>query len=470
MVLSPPTSLTAVVYARVSHDPTGKGRSVDSQVDECLAWAKREGWNVVDVVRDIDRSASRHAKRKREGWARVVELVRAGDVDVLVTWEASRAQRDLGAYSELRELCERTSTLWAYSGNAYDLSDRADRFRTGFDALMAEDESARTSERVCRGVRSAAMSGRPTGRVLYGYRRTYDGDTGELTGQVVEAEQAAIVTEIAGRFLGGDSIRSIFRDLNGRGVATPTGEGRWSHRQVTRVLRNPGYAARRVHRGEVVGPADWPEIIDGEDFDRIQAKLDDPARQITRQRAVVHLLTGIARCGVCGSGLQYAQDKGRPKYGCRSDGFHVVRDKEKLDAFVVATVLRRLRRKDAAVRFDDRPSPQVLRARAEVDEIRRRLDEAAAAYANGDLSLPMLTKIEADLNVKFAEAQKRARYAGLPSSVAEMVQGDPGAVWDRLTVEQRRDVLRSLVTVRVDRVEVPGRRGFDPKSVTILWR
>ena len=66
--------------------------------------------------------------------------VAAGGLDVLVTWEASRAQRDLDAYLELRRLCAASGVRWAYSGTVYDLAHGSDRFRTGLDALVAEDE------------------------------------------------------------------------------------------------------------------------------------------------------------------------------------------------------------------------------------------------------------------------------------------------------------------------------------------
>ena len=169
--------MRALIYARVSSDPRGAGRSVDEQVAECEAWAEREGWTVADVVKDTNRSASKRAKRVREGWAEVGRIVAAGEVDVLVTWEASRAQRDLDAYLGLRQLCTDHGVRWAYSGTVYDLTDRSDRFRTGLDALVAEDEAERTRERVLRAMRSNATKGRPHGRLAFGYRRVYDDQT-----------------------------------------------------------------------------------------------------------------------------------------------------------------------------------------------------------------------------------------------------------------------------------------------------
>jgi site-specific DNA recombinase len=242
---------SALIYARVSDDPTGKGRSVDSQIEECRRWADREGWEVTAEVKDIDRSASRHAKREREGWGDVVAAVEGGDIDVVVTWEASRAQRDLTQYTKLRKLCERTQTRWAYSGNVYDMTDSTDRFRTSIDAVMAENESDKISDRVLRGVRSAAMDGRPSGRRLFGYRHIYDPNDGHLVGQEPDGVQSVIVAEVADRFLAGDPLQAIADDLNRRGVTTSRGS-EWRGTTLNRMLTTPAYNAQRVHQGEVV--------------------------------------------------------------------------------------------------------------------------------------------------------------------------------------------------------------------------
>ena len=53
------SSPSALIYARVSQDRR-HGRSVAEQEAECRAWAGREGWRVVDVIVDNDRSASQY--------------------------------------------------------------------------------------------------------------------------------------------------------------------------------------------------------------------------------------------------------------------------------------------------------------------------------------------------------------------------------------------------------------------------
>src|SRR5688572_13876924 len=163
--------MRAVIYTRVSSDPNDTGRSVEQQEAECRQVCAREGWTMVKVFSDNDRSASRHARKDRPGYTQVKQFLDSGGADVLVLWEGSRAQRDLRDYLKLRDLCAERGVSYNYSGRTYDLTRTDDRFSTGLDALLAEREADVTRDRVLRGVRANMASGRPYGRLLYGYRR-----------------------------------------------------------------------------------------------------------------------------------------------------------------------------------------------------------------------------------------------------------------------------------------------------------
>jgi site-specific DNA recombinase len=116
--------LRAVIYTRVSQDRNGIGRSVTDQERECRVVCEREGWQVISVFCDNDRSASRYATKSRPEFAQVLDLIDSGGYDVLVTWEASRATRDLKVYTQLAERCAIAGVLWCYSGSTHDLRTR----------------------------------------------------------------------------------------------------------------------------------------------------------------------------------------------------------------------------------------------------------------------------------------------------------------------------------------------------------
>ena len=461
--------MEALIYTRVSRDPKQRGRSVAEQEAECRRLCEREGWRVLDVLSDNGRSASRYAKRGRPAWDEVKHRVASGGVDVLVTWEASRSSRDLAEFVDLRDLCRAHGVLLNYSGRSLDLDDTRDSFQAGLDALMAEDEAARTRDRILRTVRANANEGRPHGRRLYGYRRVYDEKTGALVGQVPEPDEAKIVTEVARRYLAGESTYAIAEDLNDRDVPVPTGAA-WSETRVKRILTNPAYAGLRVHRGEVVGEASWPALIDRAIFDAIAARYDDPERDKYRGgHDVRHLLSGTARCGRCGARLYQGHDRGRPVYTCRDGKGHLTRSQQHLDGFVTAVLLERL----ATVDLGDltAPDPEAVAARGEATELRQRLDDAVAQFTDGKLSGATLANIEAALKPRIAAAERQARARAVSPVIEELAGEGIDARWDALTMEHRREVVRLLVDVTVLPSQRPrGARGFDPDAVRLEWR
>jgi site-specific DNA recombinase len=454
----------ALIYTRVSQDQTRQGRSVDEQEHECRAVCDREGWTVVDVLSDNGRSASRYATKTRPAWEQVKRRLATDGIDVLVTWEASRNGRDLGEFVELRHICRANGVLLNYSGRTIDLDDSGDSFRAGLDALISEDESERTRKRVLRAMRSQAAKGRPHGRVLYGYRRSYDPKTGALTGQEPDPETAEVVREMARRFLSGESLYAITEDLNARRVSGV----KWSMNRVKRCLMNPAYTGLRVHQGEVICDADWPPILDRPTFDAIAARLE-PRRGGRGGTDVKHLLSGIARCGKCGARMYVWKDRAKRVYACTSSGGHLARNKDHLDAYVTAVVLERLRTIDFADMAAEHP--EAAHERAEARQLRARLDEVAAECAAGRVSAAMLGKVEAELVPKIKAADRRARAAAIPPNLDDLAGEGVDRRWDALSIEQRREVVRLLLDVTVlPSTRPPGSRGFDPDAVRLEWR
>lgn len=464
----------ALIYTRVSQDRAG-GRSPAEQEAEARAHCDREGWTVVEVVTD-SAGASRHSKGKRAGWKLVHDLLAAGAVDVLVTWEASRAQRDLAAYAALRDLCVQHRVHWCYSGRLHDMADADDRFRTGLDALLAEREADETAERVQRAMRANAAAGRVHGRRLYGYQRVYDPETGRPTGQVPHPDEAPTVERIFRAYLAGDGYRTIAQALVRDGITTATG-ARWTDGQVRRVLTNPAYAGRRVHRGEVVGPAAWPGIVDARLFDRVQGRMD--GRRGARQTPTVRLLTGVARCGVCGAKLAVGKDsRGRRYYQCRGDRgqgpkFCVSRDLAALDAYIATVVVERLGRPDVAGALDQsgqtHEDPEVAAAHAKAAQLQARLDDATAQFVAGHLSAATLAKIEQEIQPQIVAATREARRASVPLEV-DVPTTDIPAWWDSLDASMRREIVAALIaTVAVNPVG-SGKRVFDPAAIDVTWR
>lgn len=448
--------MRALIYSRVSHDPTGRGKSVEQQTAESQAWARRESWDVVRLV-DETGSASRYARGARERWDEVLAAIERSEVDVLVTWEASRATRDLAVYAMLRDACARHHVLWAYSGTVYDLTKREDRFRTGMDALLAEDEAARTSERVQRATRARALAGQPHGRIPYGYRRQHDPNTGAVS-QHPDPETAPIVRRMHAELAAGGTLYGIAKGLTRDGVPTPrpTRNG-WLPATILRILTNPAHAGQRVHQGQVVGPAAWEAIVDDNTWHATQAALADPTRPKRPDTTVRHLLSGIAACGVCDGPLYLVRPRGYATYTCR-DGGCTARSQRLLDPYVTDRVVEILQRRAADITTVD-TTPDVTAAADDLNGLRARLAGFTTAAADGQVTPGSLAAIEARLLPQIRAAEQRLRVLRTPSRLAGIDLSTPAQSWPAWSIATRRTVVRETVDIRLLPVVHPGRRG-----------
>src|SRR3989339_801422 len=82
--------IRAALYARVS--TTGHGQDVGLQVDEFKAVAEQRGWTVVGEFVDDGYSG---CQTDRPALARMLEVAKAGKVDIVCVWKLDRLGRSL---------------------------------------------------------------------------------------------------------------------------------------------------------------------------------------------------------------------------------------------------------------------------------------------------------------------------------------------------------------------------------------
>jgi hypothetical protein len=309
----------------------------------------------------------------------------------------------------------------------------------------------------------AAHAGRPVGG-----RRAYGFEADNVT---VRPDEAAMVREVADRLLGGDSLRTIAFDLNRRTVPTCSGS-LWSTRTLQSMIANPRYAGLRVHRGEVVGDAVWPAILDRATHERVRAVVGD-ARRVRRGRPSAHLLTGFVRCGWCGGKMHSSRDRNEkrrficspgPQGGCG----HMSVVAEPLEQLVEAAVLQRLR------------SPVLNAARAKASrrtkkatdvgslaELERDLEDLARDYGEQRITRREWLAAREPLERR-RDTARRALAAHADRRVLEtMDAGDVAATWDKLPLERRRAVLTDRIVINT-----ASSRGhvFESDRVDVVWR
>jgi DNA invertase Pin-like site-specific DNA recombinase len=455
--------LRAFKYQRVSDD-RAQGRSVEEQERENDRVIAANGWECVGSFTDNSIGASRYSHGERPQWLELLHRLEHGDADVLVTWEASRSTRDLGVYVKLREICIKNNIKWCYNGSVYDLDE--DGLKVGLDILMAEQEVRNTRKRVLRSTQANAERGLPHGKLLTGYTRIYSGN-GVFVEQVKDPEWQPIIEEAFRRKLAGELDTHIIADFKARGLKTMRGK-EWLPSQIKRLLMNPGYAGLRVHRGKVVGKAVWAEhayITEAEHY-QILAMYRAKTQGKRHDGAVKHLLSGAAKCGVCGSPIRVGKPRGYPTYYCDTN-FCVSRKVWALDGLITELVLARLSRPDilAVLAVDKEPA---LAAIDRLSGLNTRLDGFYQAAAAGDLTPQALATIEKSLIPQIEAEEVKARSIRAPGVVHDLI-ADPAVIWPTLSIVQKREVIGILMTIYIDKTR-RGERTLNPTSIRIEWK
>ncbi|MGY1985453.1 recombinase family protein [Blastococcus sp. SYSU DS0669] len=455
----------AAIYCRISDDRQGLGLGVQRQQEDCEALARRNGWQV--TRRYIDNDISAYSGKPRPQYAALIAAVEAGEVDVVVAWHPDRLHRSPMELEHFIPAIERAGVQVAtvQAGN-WDLSTGAGQMIARVLGAVAANESRQKSERVRRALQQRATAGQPHGRRAYGWTREHAPD-GTMRETVVPAE-AAVVRRIADALLSGESLRAVTAALNEDGVPSPTGKP-WAKGMVRALVLRERNAGIRIHRGVEAGAGAWEPILDRGRWEQLRAVLTDPTRKTSTGTAAKHLLSGIARCGVCGATLRMARNRGVDSYGC-AERRCVMRKQADLDGLINGIIVARLARPDAVDLFTTGDTPDQQEALAEAEELRGRLDDAADQYADGKIDGRQLERITARLRPQLDAAEARTRTVD-SAPLLDGLAGNPEVreLWDRLPLSRRRAVVAVLLDVRLHRTR-RGARAFDPAAVEVTWK
>lgn len=473
----------------------GDAKSVGQQLDELHRIADREAVQVVATHRDDGVSASRYGRGKtRDGWQAVMAAVTSGEVDELWVWEISRATRDRPVWAALVGACTAQRVLIVINGRVHDPSDPDDGFMLDLGAALAVRESGTTSKRIQRDVAARAHRGLPHGRLPYGYRRIYDPHTRALIRQEPDPETAEVVRHLAAGFRRGKALYRLAAEMNEARVPSPEthrmhrsgvqGPGKpWRPDQVEDVIASPTMAGLRVHRGQVLDvPAAWEPIIPVAVHRSIRAILADPNRRSWTDASAKHLLTGLAKCGVCGGAIRRIKNRGHASYACvgfrgapmpGQRRFCVARKIEFVDAFVTDVIVERLAQPDMLDVFAPLDSADEREAaRRELQERRADLEALRAAAEARTITMESFLRLEPVRVAEVRAAERRVTPVEVPPLLAELAGPDAAQRWGTLELEQRREVVRLLADVKI--MKRPdgqkGRVGFDPDLIRIDWR
>lgn len=298
----------AAIYCRVSTDnQESEGTSLKTQLEACLDYCVRKEYQVAYRFSESYSGLTLDRPRLNE----LMDLIRAGEVDILVIYCLDRLSRNATHGVILRDELDKYHAMLESVTEDIDKTPLGEAI-TYLRGTFSQIEVEKIKERTMRGKRDRLKEGRlPQGTGVGIYGCDWDKD---IKRRVINESEAAIVIRIFIMVMDGCSCFHIARELNKEGIPTKTGK-QWHPLTIRRIIMNHAYygmtifnktrrmgtrVEKRPENEWVILPDVTPAIIDQETFDKAQIALKQPRSRPGKAMAE-YLLRGHVYCPICGS-------------------------------------------------------------------------------------------------------------------------------------------------------------------------
>lgn len=509
-------------YVRWSTDEQTTGTTLEVQRDGCIHYARSQGWEIPDNMLFVDEGYS-GATLDRPAITRLRTLVQSGQVDCVIVLKLDRLSRNIVDATSLvlRE--------WAGKCDVKSVREPIDTTtdlgRTIFSILstFADLERAVIRDRTLSGKVKRLTAGEGThGAPPLGYTM----NPGQK-GWVEDPVEAELVRRIFDLAASGVTLPAMAKTLHREGLRTrpckkaPLGAP-FTTSGLHRILRNPVYTGQliwgRTARTEVKGKRKRvepsidrqspviPALVSQEVWDRAQEQLTVKANQKQKMGGKAmgspHLLTGLARCGVCGGAMVHkpANSKTNPNnpgyYVCNLSRSGACTDNGNIpvlvDEWVEADFLRHFGLKDDRERAFS-PNLQAVQTRRNAAKLALNAaekekesldiddDRILRAARSGQVALEDLNALRSSIRRDRAELEERIK--DLQSSLAEAEDREQAIhstlsalesidQWEQLEVATKRRLIHMALKDKISlfKTKSQGKRtGNGDIKVVIPW-
>lgn len=458
----------AAIYARISQDVTGEELGVGRQLEDCRKLAADRGWSVTAEYVDNDLSA--YTGKPRPNYERMLEAIESGRVDAVICYHQDRLTRRPIEFEQFVELCQRAG-MDRFATVTSDVSFGNDdgMFTARILAAVAANESARKAKRVKRSIQQKAERGLPNGGAVrpFGY---------EADRVTVRESEAELIRQTVDRFLARESMTSIVEWFRAQEVPTVSG-GEWRTVTIRQIITNPRIAGWRVLNGEIVAEAIWPGIIDKPTFERVQA--EHARRTATGWRpARRHALSGLLRCGKCGTKLFSTSRDQRRIYRCMKGTDHggcggISISAAPVEEWLTEAVLHRLDSPTMHAAISGQRTDDELTGTLNDDH--RRLtaqsEELAQEWAQGAISRAEWKAAREPLHARIADVERQLAALAADRRLDGLAgQGQAlRAQWASLNMS-RQSAIISAVLDYATIMPSPPSKFVNPERIVATWR
>lgn len=347
----------AAIYARASTDR--QGDTIGHQVDMIQEFAKRTNLDVMFdeqfIYEDEGESGFKTTLLQRPAMRRLLNDIDNGLISTVFFKGISRFARDSGeTITAAKRLKNKQVRVISLEEN-YD-SDKDDPTMFQIFAVMAENESRKTSIRVSLGNKQKARNGLWAGTIPpLGYTKIKDLPNEELQKTLYSQgkhkqslypnEYAHIIQKVFQMYVKENIGRKkIVSWLNDNGYKTNRGK-LFQEKHIVDILQNEAYIgnivygktrynyveddekSKKIQQVIYLDEKDWvraenahPAIVDSELFKQAQKKLEENRNTFAHPKnfnAAKHPLTGLLRCGNCGGNMICQKRTNKKKDGTK---------------------------------------------------------------------------------------------------------------------------------------------------------
>jgi site-specific DNA recombinase len=238
------------------------------------------------------------------------------------------------------------------------------------------------------------------------------------------------------------------------------------------MLLSPRLVGQRQHNGQL-HPATWDPILPREQWEAVKVILEDTER-VTKGRGGIyrHLLSGLVRCGLCGTTMTVRGRAGQRRYVCstaqRGGCGRLQRSADQVESLITEALFVAVESPEwdrVAERPADGPTRGLYEGLARDQGLLDRLEDKVVE----ELVKPETAKRKrAEIERRMEAARHRLAELG-DARVAARIPRNLRAVWEDFSLDRKR----AIIAVVVERVEVHPQGMspvFDPDAIEVTWR
>ncbi len=299
-VIAPVQKIKYVLYARKSTESEERQvLSIDSQIKEMLELAERDGLEVVEIRRE---SHSAKESGQRPVYKEILEDVRRGRFNGILTWAPDRLSRNAGDLGSIVDLMDQQLLMEIRTYGQQFKNSPNEKFLLMILCSQAKLENDNKSINVKRGLRTRVEMGLWPGPAPTGYMKEKRMDRKCET--LLDPERSPIIKKmfekVAYDHWSGRKIYNWLKfDLN---LRTAAGKKHLSLGNIYKILDNTFYYGVFEYPRK---SGNWytgkhEPIVTKELFDLVQAQIKSNVLRVENKEFA---FTKMMLCGLCGSGI-----------------------------------------------------------------------------------------------------------------------------------------------------------------------